>query len=141
MEKWICTVCGYVYDPDVGDPTSGIPPARHSPIYRTIGSARTAAWARTCSNRSRRREGCLGGAIRGGRGVRGERNETDRVETGRYKCPRPSLTLGKKTTGRSPSGSARGLLLTIPLQRMVFAILVRNVVPNTKNHNSVLHKL
>jgi len=20
MEKWICTVCGYVYDPAVGDP-------------------------------------------------------------------------------------------------------------------------
>ncbi len=26
MEKWICTVCGYVYDPSVGDPTSGIEP-------------------------------------------------------------------------------------------------------------------
>lgn len=24
MEKWICTVCGYVYDPAVGDPTQGI---------------------------------------------------------------------------------------------------------------------
>jgi rubredoxin len=24
MEKWICTVCGYVYDPSVGDPTSAI---------------------------------------------------------------------------------------------------------------------
>ena len=26
MEKWICTVCGYVYDPSIGDPTSGIDP-------------------------------------------------------------------------------------------------------------------
>ncbi|MCK4599345.1 rubredoxin [Candidatus Bipolaricaulota bacterium] len=26
MEKWICTVCGYVYDPAVGDPTSEIEP-------------------------------------------------------------------------------------------------------------------
>ena len=26
MEKWICTICGYVYDPLVGDPTSGIDP-------------------------------------------------------------------------------------------------------------------
>ena len=26
MEKWICTICGYVYDPAVGDPTSGIDP-------------------------------------------------------------------------------------------------------------------
>jgi len=24
MEKWICTVCGYVYDPAVGDPDNGI---------------------------------------------------------------------------------------------------------------------
>ncbi|MHC1592620.1 MAG: rubredoxin [Methermicoccaceae archaeon] len=26
MLKWICTVCGYIYDPDVGDPDAGIPP-------------------------------------------------------------------------------------------------------------------
>ncbi|HDL85796.1 MAG TPA: rubredoxin [Candidatus Acetothermia bacterium] len=26
MEKWVCTVCGYVYDPVDGDPTSGIEP-------------------------------------------------------------------------------------------------------------------
>ena len=26
MEKWVCTVCGYVYDPEVGDPDSGIAP-------------------------------------------------------------------------------------------------------------------
>ena len=24
--KWYCTVCGYVYDPEVGDPDSGIAP-------------------------------------------------------------------------------------------------------------------
>lgn len=24
MKKWICTVCGYVYDPAVGDPDNGI---------------------------------------------------------------------------------------------------------------------
>jgi len=24
MEKWVCTVCGYVYDPAVGDPGNGI---------------------------------------------------------------------------------------------------------------------
>jgi len=24
MEKWVCTVCGYVYDPEVGDPDSNI---------------------------------------------------------------------------------------------------------------------
>ena len=26
MEKWVCTICGYVYDPAVGDPDSGIAP-------------------------------------------------------------------------------------------------------------------
>ena len=23
MEKWVCVVCGYVYDPEIGDPDSG----------------------------------------------------------------------------------------------------------------------
>lgn len=26
MEKWVCTVCGYEYDPAAGDAESGIPP-------------------------------------------------------------------------------------------------------------------
>ena len=26
MEKYVCDVCGYVYDPDVGDPDNGIEP-------------------------------------------------------------------------------------------------------------------
>ena len=25
MVKYVCTVCGYVYDPEVGDPDGGIP--------------------------------------------------------------------------------------------------------------------
>jgi rubredoxin len=25
-EKWECTVCGYIYDPETGDPDSGIKP-------------------------------------------------------------------------------------------------------------------
>jgi len=25
MEKWECTVCGYIYDPAVGDPTTDVP--------------------------------------------------------------------------------------------------------------------
>lgn len=25
MDKWKCEVCGYVYDPEVGDPDGGIP--------------------------------------------------------------------------------------------------------------------
>lgn len=26
MEKWQCTVCGYIYDPSEGDPAANIPP-------------------------------------------------------------------------------------------------------------------
>jgi len=26
MDKWLCIVCGYVYDPEVGDPDSGVAP-------------------------------------------------------------------------------------------------------------------
>ncbi len=26
MEKWECTACGFVYDPDNGDPDNGIAP-------------------------------------------------------------------------------------------------------------------
>lgn len=26
MEKWVCKVCGYVYDPAEGDPDNGINP-------------------------------------------------------------------------------------------------------------------
>lgn len=26
MKKYVCTVCGYVYDPAVGDPDSGVAP-------------------------------------------------------------------------------------------------------------------
>jgi rubredoxin len=25
MDRYVCSVCGYVYDPDVGDPDNGIP--------------------------------------------------------------------------------------------------------------------
>jgi len=26
VEKYVCTNCGYIYDPAIGDPVSGIPP-------------------------------------------------------------------------------------------------------------------
>jgi rubredoxin len=26
MEKWECTACGYIYDPEEGDPDNGIEP-------------------------------------------------------------------------------------------------------------------
>lgn len=24
MDKWVCTVCGYVYDPESGDPSANV---------------------------------------------------------------------------------------------------------------------
>jgi rubredoxin len=26
MEKWECLVCGYIYDPEAGDPDNGVDP-------------------------------------------------------------------------------------------------------------------
>ena len=26
MEKWVCKICGYVYNPEKGDPENGIQP-------------------------------------------------------------------------------------------------------------------
>jgi len=26
MEKWKCKICGYIYDPEAGDPDGNIPP-------------------------------------------------------------------------------------------------------------------
>jgi rubredoxin len=26
MQKWVCSVCGYIYDPAAGDPSNGVPP-------------------------------------------------------------------------------------------------------------------
>ncbi len=26
MDSWVCIVCGYVYDPETGDPDNGVPP-------------------------------------------------------------------------------------------------------------------
>lgn len=26
MEKWVCVICGYVYDPELGDPDNGVEP-------------------------------------------------------------------------------------------------------------------
>jgi rubredoxin len=26
MQRWLCTICQYVYDPAMGDPDNGVPP-------------------------------------------------------------------------------------------------------------------
>ena len=28
MKKYVCSICGYVYDPEVGDPDNGIAPGK-----------------------------------------------------------------------------------------------------------------
>ncbi len=53
MTKYVCTVCDYVYDPEVGDPDNGIEPGPPSRTCRTTGSAPSAAWTRTSSRSCR----------------------------------------------------------------------------------------
>ena len=43
MEVYVCDVCGYRYDPEVGDPDNGIAPAPSSKTSPRIGSAPCAA--------------------------------------------------------------------------------------------------
>lgn len=37
MEKYICTVCDYVYDPELGDPENGIEPGTSFRPSRRLG--------------------------------------------------------------------------------------------------------
>ena len=37
MKKYICTVCEYIYDPEQGDPESGIEQEQHLKIFLMIG--------------------------------------------------------------------------------------------------------
>ncbi len=53
MEKYRCTVCEYIYDPESGDPENGIDPVRLSKTCPTIGYARSAGKANGHSNRSK----------------------------------------------------------------------------------------
>ena len=55
MKKYRCTVCDWIYDPEVGDPEGGIAPERPSKIFPKTGYARFAASARTSSRRLRSR--------------------------------------------------------------------------------------
>ena len=42
MKKYICTVCDWVYDPEIGDPEGGIAPGTAFEDYLTTGFARFA---------------------------------------------------------------------------------------------------
>ncbi len=51
MQKYVCDICGYVYDPAVGDPDNGVAPGTAFAdlpvlICRKIGFARNAASAK-----------------------------------------------------------------------------------------------
>lgn len=39
MEKYICTICEYVYDPELGDPENGIEPGTSFEDLLPIGFA------------------------------------------------------------------------------------------------------
>ena len=39
MAKWVCGICGYVYDPEVGDPDNGVEPALLGKMFPRIGFA------------------------------------------------------------------------------------------------------
>lgn len=54
MQKWICTVCKYVYDPEVGDPTMASPLEPCSRTFRTTGFALYALYIKNYLNRSKR---------------------------------------------------------------------------------------
>lgn len=49
MEKYVCEVCGWVYDPALGDPENGIDQELLLPTFPTIGYVRCAEWEKTSS--------------------------------------------------------------------------------------------
>ena len=54
MDRYVCTICGYVYDPQQGDPDNGVAPGTAWEMCRMIGSARFAGPAKTILKRSSR---------------------------------------------------------------------------------------
>ena len=51
MKKYKCEVCGYVYDPEVGDPDNGIEPGTPFEELPKIGFARFARKVKRCLKR------------------------------------------------------------------------------------------
>ena len=49
MKKYICETCGYVYDPAVGDPDSGIAPGTAFEDFQTNGYAPSVELEKTTS--------------------------------------------------------------------------------------------
>ena len=61
MKKYVCDVCGYVYDPEAGDPDSGIEPGTAFEDIPEDWYAPSAALARVTSRPSKTK---LGAAAR-----------------------------------------------------------------------------
>ena len=50
MAKYVCDVCGWIYDPAVGDPDSGIEPGTDiCKIFQMIGFVLYVVWVKTIS--------------------------------------------------------------------------------------------
>ena len=49
--KYVCDICGYVYDPEVGDPDNGVAPGSLGKKSPKTGSAPCAALVRISSAR------------------------------------------------------------------------------------------
>ncbi len=56
MKKYVCEVCGWVYDEALGDPEPALPPAPNLRIYQPILNARCVALARTNSPRNKQKD-------------------------------------------------------------------------------------
>jgi rubredoxin len=50
MQKYVCNLCGYIYDPEIGDPDNGVASVRHLPICPKTGFAQIAELVRTISS-------------------------------------------------------------------------------------------
>jgi hypothetical protein len=57
MEKWVCTVCGYIYDPGAGDPDNEWLQARLLKMCLMIGYVLIVEWAKTSLKRRRKDTG------------------------------------------------------------------------------------
>ncbi len=51
MDKYECIACGYIYDPELGDPEAGIAPGTPFEDLPMIGNARTVVLAKTNSKK------------------------------------------------------------------------------------------
>lgn len=50
MQRYVCTVCGYIYDPAEGDPDNGIAPGTSFEDLPDDWSAPFVLWKRICSS-------------------------------------------------------------------------------------------